>query len=997
MKKSILYFLLLFSYASFGQLDAQMADSLYYAGKDWYHEGNYKRAKKDFEKALEINLSLYDSVHLKVVKSYFRLGKNERKLKYLKSALAILNKGLSLAIKLEGEESKRVTEYYIEIAYAYAQSFNLEKSHYYNQKVIRIFKKLYGVESIDVADMYMNVGLTFVRNGDYRQAENYLSKALTIYQKKSAPDSKTFNRIYNNLGWLYRKKGNYEKALEYSKKALKIKLLNYDEYHPSVAKYYGNIADNYYAKGAVEKGLPYMEKALDISRKSLGEDHPQTAGILGDLGDFYAAVGRIEDAKKMMQKNIEINERRLGLTHPYVVSAHNAIGELYEEEKEYDKALEVYQQNLNRYLSHDYRIDHLVSDAYDDIAEVFLKKGALDAALYNNGLALEYLAKNYVFSPSDFSKNPSFHQVESEVDFVYALDAKAYILNERYSKNQNSSDLENALKAIQTAVDAIEKIRRGYSTTEERQTLNEAMHQVFELGVGLAYQMYDKTGDGQYLRLALSFSEKSKASILWQNMNENFALANSGIPAEVMDDIASLRAQIQALEEHFFESDKVAKEKIANQLFNAKRSYEEKIGAIEQYNPAYFKLKYASPEVDIENLKSKTKSEQIAFVEYFYDDHNIYLFVISNGKLKGEKMAYSKALDSAIIGLRDFDVMRFSQKNQNSDYINRLDFLYKNLIQPIWKEIKASKQVVFVPHGVMNYLSFEMLAPQTNKKDFRKLPYLLKNHHIQYAWSLSFYEKKHTQTYDHKYNYLGFAPSFHDKNLAANTDNQSLNYRDNLIDLNYSESEITKANSFFNGNIFIGNEASETSFQQLAPESKIIHLATHALANDQQPMHSGLVFSNQKDTMEDGYLNAYEIYNMKLSAELAVMSACNTGFGKLAEGEGVISLGRAFSYAGCKSVMMSLWMANDQSTSKLIGSFYENLDKGQRKDEALRNAKITYLENADPFTAHPYFWAGIVGVGDMSPLTSQGNNYAWWIGIGTIIFLWLVFKLSIRK
>ena len=792
---------------------------------------------------------------------------------------------------------------------------------------------------------------------------------------------------------LYRKKGNYEKGLEYSKKALKIKLLNYDEYHPSVAKYYGNIADNYYDKGAVEEGLPYMEKALDISKKSLGEDHPQTAGLLGEVGAFYAALRRITDAKKMIQKNIKINERRLGLTHPYVVSAHNSIGKLYEDEKEFDKALEVYQQNLNRYLAHDYRVDHLVSDAYHDIAEVFLKKGALDAALYNNGLSLEFLSKNYTFNPSDFSKNPTFNQVESEVDFVYALDAKAYILNQRYSKNQNSSDLENALKTIQTAVDAIEKIRKGYSSEEERQSLNESMHQVFELGVELAYQMYEKTKDGQYLRLALSFSEKSKASILWLNMNENFALVNAGIPSEVLEEIETLRVQIQALEEQVFESNPAEKEKITNQLFYFKKRYEEKIGAIEQYNPAYFKLKYASPNVDIENLKSKTNNGQTALVEYFYDDKNIYLFVISNGQLKGEKIPYSKELDSTIKDLRDFEVLRFSQKNQNSNYIHQLDFLHKNLILPIWDEIKESEQIVFVPHGVMNYLSFEMLASKTNEQDFRKLPYLLKSHHIQYAWSLSFFEKQQAKQDKYKYDYLGFAPSFKGKTLAANSNDQSLTYRDNLVELNYSNSEITNANSFFRGNIFIGEEASENSFQEFAPESQIIHLATHALANDHQPMQSGLMFSNQKDTIEDGYLNAYEIYNMNLSAELAVMSACNTGFGQLAEGEGVISLGRAFSYAGCKSVMMSLWMANDQSTSKLMSYFYENLDQGQRKDEALRNAKITYLENADPLTAHPYFWAGIVGVGDMSPLSSQAHNYGWWIGIGTIIFLLLFFKL----
>lgn len=160
---------------------------------------------------------------------------------------------------------------------------------------------------------------------------------------------------------------------------------------------------------------------------------------------------------------------------------------------------------------------------------------------------------------------------------------------------------------------------------------------------------------------------------------------------------------------------------------------------------------------------------------------------------------------------------------------------------------------------------------------------------------------------------------------------------------------------------------------------KDLHLATHAQADDREPLRSGLWFSGLTDTLEDGYLNALEIYNLNLSADLAVMSACNTGFGQLEEGEGVMSLGRAFSYAGCRSVLMSLWLADDVSTSKIMDHFYEEMATGQSKTDALQLAKQKYLEQADALTAHPYYWAHLVIVGENNPITAP--SMGWFFGL----------------
>ncbi len=119
---------------------------------------------------------------------------------------------------------------------------------------------------------------------------------------------------------------------------------------------------------------------------------------------------------------------------------------------------------------------------------------------------------------------------------------------------------------------------------------------------------------------------------------------------------------------------------------------------------------------------------------------------------------------------------------------------------------------------------------------------------------------------------------------------------------------------------------------------------------------------------EDGYLNTYELFGLHLPGQLAVLSACNTGSGKLERGEGIISLARGFFYAGIPSVVMTLWEIEDHSSADLMARFYENLKLGLPNDIALQQAKIAYLEGAGKLQSHPYFWAGYVSIGKTDPV-----------------------------
>jgi CHAT domain-containing protein len=170
------------------------------------------------------------------------------------------------------------------------------------------------------------------------------------------------------------------------------------------------------------------------------------------------------------------------------------------------------------------------------------------------------------------------------------------------------------------------------------------------------------------------------------------------------------------------------------------------------------------------------------------------------------------------------------------------------------------------------------------------------------------------------------------------------------------------------GSALYGSEASLDAFRRLAPEYRVLHLSTHGKADDRAGDYAFLALGVPGDTSTFDKLYARDLYGIGLNADLVVLSACETATGKLRRGEGIVSLARAFSFAGAKSLVTSLWKVNDSATKNLLVDFYRHLHKGQSKDAALRQAKLNFLKNnldVDANLLHPFFWAGFVAVGDM--------------------------------
>jgi CHAT domain-containing protein len=186
--------------------------------------------------------------------------------------------------------------------------------------------------------------------------------------------------------------------------------------------------------------------------------------------------------------------------------------------------------------------------------------------------------------------------------------------------------------------------------------------------------------------------------------------------------------------------------------------------------------------------------------------------------------------------------------------------------------------------------------------------------------------------------------------------------------LEYSGEEVNKIASLFkqgNSEIYLRGEATEENVKKDGNLARFnyLHFASHGYIDENKPDLSSLVLTKSENSAEDGLLQSTEIFNLKLKTDLVVLSACQTGLGKLVRGEGIIGLTRAFMYAGTPSVLVSLWSVSDNSTATLMEEFYRNLIRsGLYKTDALRKAQLTLM--SDEKSAHPFYWAPFVLVGD---------------------------------
>ncbi|MCK4406801.1 MAG: CHAT domain-containing protein, partial [Bacteroidales bacterium] len=552
-----------------------------------------------------------------------------------------------------------------------------------------------------------------------------------------------------------------------------------------------------------------------------------------------------------------------------------------------------------------------------------------------------------------------------------------------YSESNNINDLKESLKCYDLTVKLIEKVR-DYLSKESKYTLTENVKNTFDNAIKISLELYKTKKDKKYLETAFEYAEKSKSAVLLASIRDVDAIKFSGIPETLQKIEKEINGKIRAYDKLVYDeknSENPNSDKInlwGSKLFDLNREYDSLISKFEKEHKQYYSLKYDKNVISVKTIQKKLNKNK-ALIEYTVSDSLLFIFVITSEKFS----AFELPIDSTFF--RNIEELRKLLKNvsaENSN-VNFRDYsivsyqLYRDLIKPI-QNLITGKDLIIIPDGILGYIPFEALIsmlPDVEKIDYRNLFYLIKNYPISYSYSATLLFKDYkTKTTGNKL--LAFAPAYEITDKTEKNQSLVLNkFSDILIPIKNAKNEINNINKIFDGKFLQDLDATELNFKTFANNFDVLHFAMHTIIDDENPMYSKMVFTLDNDSVEDGCLNTYEIYNLDLNARLAVLSACNTGFGKLSKGEGIMSLARGFLYSGVQSIIMTLWKIEDKSGVEIMTKFYTNLKKGNSIDNALRKAKLDYLKSASQFRAHPYFWAAYVDIGNTSPLCkSTGIN-----------------------
>jgi len=287
--------------------------------------------------------------------------------------------------------------------------------------------------------------------------------------------------------------------------------------------------------------------------------------------------------------------------------------------------------------------------------------------------------------------------------------------------------------------------------------------------------------------------------------------------------------------------------------------------------------------------------------------------------------------------------------------------------------VSSHKNVIIIPDGLLNFIPFEaLLTEETSLRIYSKMPFMVTSHHIAYNSSVQFYLKQNDKIKSS--NLLGVFPVFENSNQALNH--------------SIKEAEAIEAN--MDATLFMHDQASVSNVITNAPKYNILHLSTHAT--------SGTFTNPARIEFYDKSMPLNELYGLNLNTELVVLSACETGVGRLQKGEGALSIARGFQYAGAKRLLFSLWRINDLSTSQIMRSFYKNYSGSSSGVLSNHNSKISYLNNdaISNIKKSPYYWSAFVYYGDFSknPTSNFSVITTILLLIITLIVLLLVYKLK---
>jgi CHAT domain-containing protein/tetratricopeptide (TPR) repeat protein len=821
------------------------------------------------------------------------------------------------------------------------------------QKVLEIRKRGWGEWHPDYAVSLNDLAALYQDQGEYAKAGLLHRQALAIRKQVLGERHPAYAQSLNNLALLYRSQEAYDLAEPLARQAVDIYKEVRGERHPSYANSLNNLAVLYHFQGKYAQAEPLYRQALAIYKQVLGQRHPAYASSLNNLALLYESQGRSDRAEPLLHEVLALTKQVLGECHPeYARSLYN-LAVLYHSQGKYTRAEPLYRQALaalrQRAEGPPWEFEQLTA-----------------ADLRPLPATVICLAHYCVLFDQRLGPQPTVAQLRA-ADHAFAL---ALAVRERLRHEV----LEEEASKLQHGAKASDLVPRR---------------------IGLCQRLFDREGRVDDLEIALATAEQGTARLFLEHLGKARALSVGRVSATLREQEVTFRQQLRALDtqmtqEHARPSsqrDPTRLAKLLDQQKQVEAQRNELIQRMEKEYPQYAALKYPKP-CSLAEARACLAPSEVALLFVLGNERSFVVLVEARpaGADKANGLAIYplpgfEEIADGISCLTDPDTLILPVKARAV-----AEQTYDLLLGPLKERIRG-KDLVVVPGGPLGYLPFEALVEDGH--------YLIEKHRIRYAPSLTALHlvrqweptrPRPTQplwalgdpVYDAADVRLGSPAGV----AAATRDaQQEVGYREGrpgiaFRRLIHSGREVqaiaqllrAPADSVLSGPQALEAMVKKASASGALAKARYIHFATHGILGLDTGQSPALVLSligndGARDAdggINDGFLRLDEVTRLKLNADLVVLSACETGRGRLYAGEGVSGLARAFLYAGSRGVVCSLWSVDDRETAALMTRLYGGLKEGRPTADALRSAKLATIQEGKA----PVYWAPFILIGE---------------------------------
>jgi CHAT domain-containing protein len=778
-------------------------------------------------------------------------------------------------------------------------------------------------DKVGVAASWLNAGVVRFSMDDHEAALEATYKAIAIYESLGL--KRGIALAQENLSDAYRALGDLRRAFECAQKSLR--LAEEENHRRGIMIALSELAIVYGHQNNPEQALAHLERALALAEE-LG-DTLVIATLHHDMALQYKSFGDYARA-------LELYQQLLKQTEAYgdkggIAMVRDQIGKIYAEQGRYDEALRYHREALAGLEAANMK--HAVGITLNNISPVYI------------------LQRNYTEALSVSQRSVSLaRETGRKVDLFVALTNLGY-------SQLGLNRLADARQSFEEAVSIVEALRTQVAGgIEERQRYFEAGMQAHH---GLLNVLVKENRPADALMLA----ERAKARALLDILQQGRVSVQKSMTVKEQDEERQLKSQLTQLNRELArvkQSDPAHVTEAETQLEKARLNYEAFQNALYASHPELKTQRGEAPIINSRELAGLLPNSSSVLLEYVVSDEQTYLFVITKPAETADTQiqVYTVPIKRAELA-KQIESFRQQLAGRDLGFRASATKLYDSFLKPAEAQLRGKTNVVIAPDNSLWDMPFQALVNGAGR-------FLIEDASVTYAPSLTVMremtKRRLNQTAPTTLLALG--------NPVSSVETAKRNgLRDGSLDQLPESGEEVKALGRLYGatrsKVYIGAEAREDRVKREAGAAGILHFSTHGTLNNAAPMYSYLTLA-EAGSNDDGLLEAWELMQLDLKADLAVLSACETARGRIGAGEGVIGFSWAMFIAGVPSTVVSQWKVDSASTRDLMVNFHRALlsqaGPKPRKTDALRQAALKLMRN--PETSHPFYWAGFVLVGD---------------------------------